>query len=130
MEAIRFGEYLRRLRQRRKPDLTMRKFAYRVEMDPSQLARIERDEVPAPSEAVLSRIALGMGINPGTDPEWFELVDRAGAARGEVPSDLRSDADVVQLLPAFFARVRGEKAGDPLSPERLQMLRAIITGES
>lgn len=125
-----FGAFLRELRQRRKPDLTMRRFAYRVEMDPSQLARIERDEVPAPTEAVLARIATGLDIAPGTDPEWYDLVNHASAARGEIPSDLRSDADFVRLLPAFYAKVRDAKAGSVASEEELMtVLRAIVTGE-
>jgi hypothetical protein len=52
-------------------------------------------------------MAVAVGIELGSD-EWREFSDLAQIARGKLPPDLLSDAEVASKLPAFFRTLRGE----------------------
>ncbi len=63
-----FGQYLRQLRESR--GLTLRGLAESVGIEPGYLSRIERDDVPPPSEEKLRPLALALG----QDPDVFGLL--------------------------------------------------------
>ena len=110
-----FGEYLRA--RRAKVLLGLREFCERVEMDPGNVSKIERGRLlPPEDEARLERMAIAVGIEPGS-AEWREFRDMAAIARGKVPPDLLSDEEVAGKLPAFFRTLRGRPIdADHLAP--------------
>lgn len=57
-----FGKYLRTLRESKR--LTLRGLADGVGIEPGYLSRIERDDVPPPSEEKLFALATALGVNP------------------------------------------------------------------
>jgi len=63
--------------------------------------------VLAPPRGVdrLSTYAEAVGLERESS-EWLEFFDLASAARGEIPSDLLSDAQVVERLPVMFQAMR------------------------
>ena len=52
------GKYLRDLRMRHVEPLSIREVARRAEIDVSYLSRMEKDEVPPPSEEIILRLDL------------------------------------------------------------------------
>lgn len=56
------GEYLRFLREQRQ--VSLRSMAKAAGIEPGYLSRIERDEVPPPSEEVIVKLAAALGEDP------------------------------------------------------------------
>lgn len=105
-----FGQYLRELREER--GISARSFAKLIQMDASNFSKIERGEVPPPSDAILGRFAEALGISVVVDERWYGLKYRADVCRGELPDDVMKDDAIAGLLPAFFAHIRKEKPKD------------------
>jgi hypothetical protein len=64
------------------------------------------DSEPVPFlKQLVSIYAEALGLDRESS-EWFEFFDLASAARGEIPSDLLSDAQVVERLPVMFQAMR------------------------
>ena len=76
-ESKAFGPTLRRERMKRK--IPLRQFARQVEISPTYLSKIEREEFPPPSEAKVVTIADLLGQDRD---EWLALA-------GRVSSDLK-----------------------------------------
>ena len=77
-----FGAFIRRRREERRQtdrDFSVRKLAGRLGIEPSYLSKIERDEVPPPSEEVIGKLAA----------ELDEDRDVLLALAGKVSTDLR-----------------------------------------
>lgn len=91
-----FGKYIREKREaldkRFGGEYSLRKTAKRVGIQPSYLSKIERDEVPPPSEATIMRIAA----------ELREDTDVVLALAGKVSSDLRQ---AIMRRPQLFAEL-------------------------
>lgn len=64
---MRFGFYIRErraaLEQTGQP-LSLRQFAHELGIEPAYLSKIERDVFAPPSEALIVRIALRLGVDP------------------------------------------------------------------
>ncbi|MBI5374045.1 MAG: helix-turn-helix transcriptional regulator [Candidatus Schekmanbacteria bacterium] len=102
-----FGEFLKSLRKKKR--ITLREFCLKALADPANISRLERDTMPPPQDPdILERYAKALGIDVGSD-DWYTFVDLASIARGIIPKDLISDAEVVNLLPVFFRTLRGQK---------------------
>src|SRR5688500_1955549 len=71
---------------------TLRQVAGRVGLEPSYLSKIERSEVPPPSEEMLVRLATELGLEP----------DILLAMAGKVSSDLLS---VIRKRPQLFGEL-------------------------
>jgi transcriptional regulator with XRE-family HTH domain len=111
-----FGEFVKARRQAQ--SLTLRVFCEKNGFDPGNVSRLERGLMPPPhDEEKLSEYALALGLTAGTE-DWQEFLDRAAAARGEIPSDLMANDEVVKKLPLLFRTLRG----DPIPPEKLDDL--------
>ena len=87
------GHYLRTVRERaRERDATfsLRKVAQRVSVEPAYLSKIERGDVPPPSEATIRRLAEELGEDP----------DLLLAMAGKVSRDLQG---IILQRPLLFA---------------------------
>ena len=69
---------------------SLRKVAERIEVEPAYLSKIERGEVPPPSEATTVRLAKELGEDP----------DILLAMAGKVSSDLQ---EIIRKRPKLFA---------------------------
>jgi transcriptional regulator with XRE-family HTH domain len=88
-----FGGYVRKRREemlKRSPDFTVRKLAAKLGIQPSYISKVEREEVPPPSEATIIRLAAALQEDP----------DILLALAGKVSADLR---DVIVKRPKLFA---------------------------
>ena len=87
------GSYLRKARERyRERDRTysLRQVALRIGVEPAYLSKIERDQVPPPSEGTIRRLAC----------ELDEDSDLLLAMAGKVSSDLKA---IILQRPQLFA---------------------------
>jgi transcriptional regulator with XRE-family HTH domain len=114
-----FGEYFHNLRIA--TGKTLRKFCLEHGLDPSNASKMERGLLVPPSET-LERYAKCLGLKEGGN-EWFTLLDLAAAARGEVPSDILSDEELLASLPVVFRTIRGEKLTPQQMDELIKMIR-------
>lgn len=90
-----FGCYIRKRREellKESPDFTVRKLAGKLGIQPSYISKVEREEVPPPSEATIIRLAELLREDP----------DVLLALAGKVSADLRS---VIVKRPKLFAEL-------------------------
>ena len=90
-----FGDVTRALRERLRQDdrrFSLRQVAQRIGVEPAYLSKIERGEVPPPSEATTLRLAKELG----EDPDVFL------AMAGKVSSDLQ---EIIRRRPKLFAEL-------------------------
>lgn len=88
-----FGEYIREKRERLQAKdklYSLRQTAFRIEVEPAYLSKIERGEVAPPSEATIYRLASDLGEDP----------DLLLAMAGKVSRDLQ---EIIQQRPRLFA---------------------------
>lgn len=93
---IRFGEMVRDMREAR--GVSLRQFARRLDISPAYLSRVERCDVPPPSEKRIEVIAAQLGID----------TDYAMALAGKVRSDL---LQIIIANPVEMAALLREEAG-------------------
>jgi hypothetical protein len=81
---------------------------------------------PPPSYEKLGEYARALKLEQGSD-DWFEFLDRAAAARREIPADLQGDQRLMDLMPVLFRAYRAEaEGGEPISEERLRRLLDML----
>ncbi len=88
-----FGQEVRQTRERLRredPRFSLRQVAQRIGVEPAYLSKIERGEVPPPSEATTVKLAKELGEDP----------DVLLAMAGKVSSDLQ---EVIRRRPKLFA---------------------------
>lgn len=88
-----FGTYLRQRREellKGSPDFSVRKLAAKIGVQPSYLSKVEREEMPPPSEATILRLAEALCEDP----------DVLLALAGKVSAELRQ---VILKRPKLFA---------------------------
>jgi transcriptional regulator with XRE-family HTH domain len=81
-----FGYFLRTVRERLRagdPGYSQRQVALRIGIEPAYLSKIERGEVPPPSEETIYRIAAELGEDPDI------LLAMAGRVSGELQRIIR-----------------------------------------
>ncbi|HHC71600.1 MAG TPA: XRE family transcriptional regulator [Thiotrichales bacterium] len=90
-----FGTYIRKRREALKETdrrYSVRQVARRIGVEPAYLSKIERDEVPPPSEAKIRALAEELGEDP----------DLLLAMAGKVSSDL---LEIILGRPRLFAEL-------------------------
>ena len=112
------GDYLRSVRERARAQdraFSLRKVAQRVGIEPAYLSKIERGDVPPPSEATTRRIAEELGEEP----------DLLLAMAGKVSRDLQ---DIILRRPQLFAELLRQLKD---APDRaiLRVVREVRDGE-
>ena len=121
--ASTFGSYFKELRTSR--GWSLRRFCEANGYDPGNVSRLERGVFPPPeSPQKMREYAKALALKEGTE-EWIEFFDRAAAARGQLPADLRADEKLVGRLPLLFRTLRGRK----VTPENLDQLVEMIRME-
>jgi transcriptional regulator with XRE-family HTH domain len=116
--AVRFGEYVRSRRERLRasdPTYSVRQVAVRIGVEPSFLSKVERGEVPPPSEARIVALAEVLGDDP----------DVLLALAGKVSSDLQ---DAIVRRPELFAALIRELKDAP-DAAVLRMVREVRDGD-
>ena len=86
--------------------LTLREFCRKNGFDPGNISKIERGLSPPP-QTTDKRVeyAEALGIKEGTD-DWLEFCDLATTSAGKIPSDMVSNAEIMNALPILFRSVR------------------------
>ena len=104
MAAKTFGEFLKQ--RRIASGQTLRAFCTAHGFDVGNFSKMERGLLAPPhGDDRLDTYARALGLERESSA-WFEFFDLAAAARGEIPSDLLSDAQVVERLPVMFQAMR------------------------
>ena len=100
-----FGKFLKA--KRLALDLSLREFARRVGLQPSNYCNVEADVLPPPPVNKLARIAQALGLRQGTkDFEVFH--DLAAKGRDEIPADVTRIVKENDLIPAMLRTVEYE----------------------
>lgn len=113
-----FGGYIRRRREellKESPDFTVRKLAGKLGIQPSYISKVEREEVPPPSEATIIRLAELLREDP----------DVLLALAGKVSADLRS---VIVKRPRLFAELLRQLKDAP-DHALLRVVREVRDGK-
>ena len=112
------GAYLRGTREQartRDRAYSLRKVAQRVGIEPAYLSKIERGDVPPPSEATIRRLAQELQEDP----------DLLLAMAGKVSRDLQ---DIVLRRPQLFAELLRQLRDAP-DHAILRIVREVRDGE-
>ncbi len=114
----RFGQEIRQTRERLRredPRFSLRQVAQRIGVEPAYLSKIERGEVPPPSEATTVKLAKELGEDP----------DVLLAMAGKVSSDLQ---EVIRKRPKLFADLIRELKKAP-DHAILKVVREVRDGD-
>jgi len=112
------GTYLREQREKlRQTDkrFSLRQVAYRVGIEPAYLSKIERAEMPPPSEETLKKIAVELNLD----------TDLLLAMAGKVSSDL---LEIIQKRPQLFAELIRQLKTMP-DNAILRLVRVVTDGD-
>jgi transcriptional regulator with XRE-family HTH domain len=123
--ATTFGQFIKE--RRGKLELGLREFCIVASIDPSNYSKYERDILP-PSPDHLKRIAKALKIKTNTE-NWDLMQSLLAAAKEEIPSDWTKNKRVMELLPAFYQKLRGyDTPGDedPIA-ELVRLLRREVS---
>lgn len=105
-----FGEFVRNIRI--KNEIGLRQFCLDHKHDPSNWSKIERGELPPPSDdAILGKWALQLGIKKDSK-DWYTFFDLAAVSKGELPTYVKSNAELLRELPVFFRTLSGQKPNE------------------
>ena len=113
-----FGQEVRQTRERLRredPRFSLRQVAQRIGVEPAYLSKIERGEVPPPSEATTVKLAKELGEDP----------DVLLAMAGKVSSDLQG---VIRKRPKLFADLIRELKKAP-DHAILKVVREVRDGD-
>ncbi len=101
---------------------TVRKFAKDNDYDPAYISRLENGITMPPKEKLkLKKLGESIGLQEGTK-DWSEFLDLAAVAKSEIPEDLKNDARISTVLPAFYRTLRNET----LDKNEAEMLLKLI----
>lgn len=113
-----FGDYIRCVRETREETdkrFSLRQVAQRIGVEPAYLSKVEREQVPPPSEATIVKLAADLGEDP----------DVLLAMAGKVSSDLQ---EVIRKRPKQFAELIRQLKD---APDRaiLKVVRVVRDGK-
>ena len=101
-----FGQFLKT--KRLALDLSLREFARKVGMQPSNYCNIESDVLSPPPPEGLERIRKVLGLKKGT-PDYTKFHDLSAQGRDEIPADVEQFVKGNDLIPAMLRTVEYEK---------------------
>ena len=95
-----FGDYVKE--KRLAVNLSLRKFCTRVNLDPSNWSKVERNLLPPPYDLNIM-VAIRQELDlPIGSPECDILYDLATIALGKLPCYIYHDEEVLNALPIFI----------------------------
>lgn len=100
-----FGQFIKA--KRLALDLSLREFARKVRMQPSNYCNIESNVLPPPPHDGLDRIGMALGLT-GT-PDFAQFHDLAARGRNEIPADVEQIVKENDLIPAMLRTVEYKK---------------------
>jgi len=104
MAAKSLGEFMKQ--KRITSGQTLRAFCAAHGFDVGNFSKMQRGILAPPQgDDWFTVYAEALGLERESS-EWFEFFDLASASRGEIPSDLLSDAQIVERLPVMFQAMR------------------------
>ena len=106
-DQARFGEFVKS--RRLALGYTLRQFCNNNQLDAGNFSKLERGMIAAPKHATLMKYARALRLEEGTN-EWLDFFDLAAADRGQLPEDLRGDAELLRKLPVLFRGIRSKDA--------------------
>lgn len=109
MTPLSFGATIRALREAQR--ISLRKFAEKVDISPTYLSKIERDEFPPPGEETVRRFADAL------NQDHDELLALAGRVSSDLPKIIRERPREL----ATFLRTASD-----LSPEEMAKLTKYV----
>jgi transcriptional regulator with XRE-family HTH domain len=101
-----FGQFLKA--KRLALDLSLREFARKIGMQPSNYCNIESDVLPPPPSEGLERIGKILNLKKGT-PDYTKFHDLSALGRDEIPADVEQFVKGNDLIPAMLRTVEYEK---------------------
>ena len=104
--ATTFGQFLKE--KRLALDLSLREFARRVAMQPSNYCNVEADVLPPPPAETLDRLAKALGLKKGA-PDYATFHDLAARGRNEIPADVERIVKENELIPAMLRTMEYEQ---------------------
>jgi len=113
-----FGKHIREAREAKKAtdkSFSVRQVAQRIGVEPAYLSKIERDEMPPPSEETTKKLAL----------ELEQDTDVLLAFGGKVSTDLQ---EIIRKRPKLFADLIRELKGAP-DNAILRIVREVRDGD-
>jgi len=115
-----FGTFVKE--KRLSGDMTLREFCRKLNEDPSNWSKIEREKLSPPQEdQKLARIAAVLGIEVGTDG-WNTLVDYAALDNKNIPEYVLTNKELMGMLPVFFRTAGSVK---PTREEIMEMIENL-----
>jgi transcriptional regulator with XRE-family HTH domain len=114
--ATTFGQFLKE--KRLALDLSLREFARRVGVQPSNYCNVEAGVLPPPPADTLEKLAKALGLKKGT-PDYETFHDLAARDRDEIPADVEQIVKENELIPAMLRTVESEQVSK-------EQLRGII----
>ncbi len=119
--AQNFGSFFRD--KRISLGLSLRSFCERYGYDPGNISRLERNILsPSIDDEKLAGYASALKIQRDSE-EWVLFHDLAHAAKGKIPSDIKNDEEVINMLPAFFRTMRNKKIDKQKLEKLIQLLK-------
>ena len=116
-----FGKYIKE--KRIEADLTLREFCRQLGEDASNWSKVEREKLSPPrDEAKLKKISVILGIQENSD-DWNLLFDLASVDSGSIPNYIKSEKEVMKVLPLFFRTVGSVKPSSDELKELIQNLK-------
>src|SRR5262245_14369023 len=113
-----FGDYIRSVREGREAmerRFSLRQVAQRIGVEPAYLSKVEREQVPPPSEATILKLAAELG----------EDADVLLAMAGKVSSELQA---VIRKRPKLFAELIRRLKDEP-DKAILKVVRVVRDGK-
>lgn len=116
-----FGEFFKN--RRKALGYTLRHFCTEKGLDPANISKLERGEMPPPQKREkLKEYACHLEIKEGST-EWYEFFDLARIAQGKIPEDLLNDEELVKRLPLLCRTARGERLSDRQLKELIKIVK-------
>ena len=101
-----FGQFLKA--KRLALELSLREFARKIGMQPSNYCNIESDVLPPPPPGGLERMSKVLGLKKGT-LDYTKFHDLSARGRDEIPADVERIVKQKELIPALLRTVEYEK---------------------
>ena len=118
-DDLTFGKFL--TQKRKEVDISLRQFAYDVELSPVYICDIEKDRKYAPAQPILDRMAQILHLS---DADKLLMYDLAGKSKNTVPVDLPEyimEKDIVKIA------LRKAKEFDATDAEWQEFIKKITT---